>query len=162
MTSCLFDPDTVSVMSTPALVGVFGAKLSEILCQALFEQDKRKLEGWRPPPGSEQIGGVLCWMAITGLLGLAPFLDVSGLLGGFVAGFFMGMIIFSCNIRSPCQAIGWFCVGFIITLLLFIVATGWVLFEVEPNGDLLDACEYYRAVYLEDYDCDCAWMFEGF
>eukprot|EP00568_Trieres_chinensis_P017727 CAMPEP_0183329270 /NCGR_PEP_ID=MMETSP0160_2-20130417/84709_1 /TAXON_ID=2839 ORGANISM="Odontella Sinensis, Strain Grunow 1884" /NCGR_SAMPLE_ID=MMETSP0160_2 /ASSEMBLY_ACC=CAM_ASM_000250 /LENGTH=451 /DNA_ID=CAMNT_0025497459 /DNA_START=424 /DNA_END=1779 /DNA_ORIENTATION=- len=157
---CIVDPDSVSVISTPALVGLFGAKLSEILCCYFFEQDKRQLEGWRPPPGSEQIGGVLCWSTLLTLLGLAPYMEFSAIGGGAIGGFVVGMVVFSCNIRKPFYAITWFLSGFILTLIYFTTTVLYLLFKTKPNQDLLDACEYYRDVYEENYDCECAWMFE--
>ena len=158
---CLLDPDTTSVTSSAAIMGLFGGKLSELLSQTFFEQDKRGLSGRRPDPGTEQVGGVLCWMAIVSLTGLAPYIDFSAHIGGVLTGFLVGMVLFSCNIRNPCFAIGWFLIGMTLLVVLSVPAILFLLYRTNPAEGMADPCEFYRNLFDEDYDCSCSMIFSS-
>ena len=92
--SCCFMPDNISVGSSGAVMGLFGAKFAEItlLC---CEKGKTRKERWvstmRNRQACQVIGGIVIVMAMS----FIPFVDWAAHVGGVVSGFVIGIVCFS-------------------------------------------------------------------
>lgn len=152
--SCVFNPDEIGVSSSGALMGLFGSKLSEIVTCNLFELETRsRLQYVR----LNLLGNVLCSSAVIFLLCFVTYIDISGHIGGLLSGILVGVIAFCNRIESGCLRFLWAVIG------LFGLCGGgaylgfllWV--ETYPDEELGDACEYFRHLYPEGYECECKW-----
>lgn len=150
--SCVESPDTIGVCSSGAVMGLFGAKIAQAITYAIFD-----LEHHADGVQLDQLGGVLCSTAIVSAVSCVTYIDLSSHIGGLLVGFLLGILIFSQPIASMCARFFWACVGlgglsaFASGLFYFL----WL--ETSPDEDLGDACQYFRNLYPEDYDCDCSW-----
>lgn len=151
--SCVSMPDSVSVGSSGAVMGLFGAKLSEVFCRAC-ESRRTRQDEIAYEVRMDQLGGVLCSLAIVGLFSFIPYVDWAAHLGGLLAGQTVGLIIFSARIRSWCWKTVWSMAGIALTIIGFFVAIGYMLSVVEPAEELRDVCGYYKQ-YFDDYECNC-------
>ena len=136
-------------------MGLFGAKLSEVLCIFFFTLSRKnayKVHNIR----MEQFGGVFCSLSVITLFSFIPFIDWAGHIGGFCAGFFIGMIIFSSQIESRLCRLLWGVAGFLSMILFFVGGLIQLYTVVEPDESLADVCQYYRAYYYEGYECICS------
>jgi membrane associated rhomboid family serine protease len=153
-TSCVMNPDEIGVSSSGALMGLFGAKIAQIVTYNICEVES---PSYREEVRVDQLGGVLCGTAVTFMFALFPYIDLSGHLGGLASGFMAGVILFCNSIESKCVRFLWALVGFggiiggATTLCYFL----WV--ETYPDDELADACQYFRNLYPEGYACECAW-----
>lgn len=147
-------PDSISVVSSGALMGLYGAKLSQILGWSMFElQNEAYYESVR----LDQLSGVMCSLAVTTSLSYCSYIDWAGQVGGLGAGFLGGMFIFSRPLRSMCAKFFWGFTGW-LGLLGGGAALGYLLwFETNPDEDLADVCSYFRNLYPEGYECECVW-----
>lgn len=157
--SCLaasaIDPNEIGVCSSGALMGLFGAKIAQVITWSIFTLDK----DYRKQANSmfERLGGVVWSATIVFLLTFFTYIDWSSHLGGLVTGFLVGMIFFSYAIASKCCRAIWLCIG-IIGLVAGGSVLGVVLFNyTEADEELADACDYFRNLYPEGYACECAW-----
>jgi len=149
--SCAANPDTVGVGSSGALMGLFGAKLAQVVTQVCFDFSKREEDSIR----LEQLSSVLCSLSVILGLSFFTYIDWSGHMGGLGTGFMVGMIAFSQPIRSKLSRTVWRLLG-IVLLLSGIPIVFYIFIEmVEPDEDLGDTCEYFRNLYAEGYDCSC-------
>jgi membrane associated rhomboid family serine protease len=153
-TSCVMNPDEIGVSSSGALMGLFGAKIAQIVTYNLFTLDgKSHYEDVRV----DRLGGVLCGASITFLFAFFTYIDLSGHLGGLAFGFMAGVLLFCHTIESGCVRFLWALFGFggVIggaTALCYLL---WV--ETYPDEELGDACQYFRNLYPEGYVCECQW-----
>lgn len=156
--SSILLPDDVCVGSSGAVMGLYGAKLSEVMCLAFFDTMGKDIDLLGDTMRIEQLAGVLCSGAVVCLFSLIPYVDWAGHLGGLGAGFVVGMTIFAKRIRSTAWKILWGGLGIILVSLGF----GYGLYylfgkgEVQPDEELADACEYFRRLFVEGYDCACS------
>jgi membrane associated rhomboid family serine protease len=150
--SCAANPDTVGVGSSGAIMGLFGAKLAQVVMQVCFDFSKREEDSIR----LEQLSSVLCSLSVVLGLSFFTYIDWSGHMGGLATGFVVGMIAFSQPIRSKLSRTIWRLLG-IILLLTGVPVVFYIFIEiVEPDEDLGDTCEYFRNLYAEGYDCSCS------
>jgi membrane associated rhomboid family serine protease len=157
--SCCFMPNNISVGSSGAVMGLFGAKFAEItlLC---CEKGKTRQERWantmRNRQACQVIGGIIIVMAMS----FIPFVDWAAHVGGVVAGFVIGIVCFSFQLGRRDSIVSW-----VFVALWFIVGLGGVIAlyscmlvymytEVEANPDLKDVCAYYQQ-FFDDYECNC-------
>ena len=70
--SVIFMPDAISVGSSGAVMGLFGAKLSEVICR-FFESDKTKEERVAHQVRKEQCAGVTCSVTLVMLFSFIPY-----------------------------------------------------------------------------------------
>ena len=150
-TSSVVNPDAIGVCSSGALMGLFGAKIAQVISWSCFEiQQNVQVH-------LDQLGGVMCSAAIISILSCFTYIDLAGHMGGLGAGFLAGMFVFSNQIESTCIRILWGGTG----LLGLLGASGLVgyllLFETYADPELGDACSYFRNLYPEGYDCECVW-----
>jgi rhomboid protease GluP len=150
--STIFDEDTIAVGSSGALMGMFGGKLAEIITLSLFDlKDDRYDDLVRV----DQISSTMCGMALVFILSAFTYIDWSGLVGGFLFGFLGGVILLSGPVGSCCTRFFW--ISF--SLLGLSSSTAGVLYliltKIEPDDQLADVCDYFRAFFPEDYECQC-------
>mmetsp|Transcript_25202 Transcript_25202/g.37102 ORF Transcript_25202/g.37102 Transcript_25202/m.37102 type:complete len:320 (+) Transcript_25202:19-978(+) len=153
MLSCIVMPDYVSVGSSGAVCGLFGAKLAEVFCRAC-ESQKTRQGRIGHEIRKEQLGGVLCSVIVVGLFSFIPFVDWGAHLGGLLTGMAVGMVIFSCSIVTLCWRLFWFLTGAALTVRGFTAAANFMYGGLEPSQDLEDVCGYY-AQFFDDYECNC-------
>ncbi len=152
--SCVVNPDEIGVSSSGAIMGLFGAKISQIIAYNSFKlHSSHYLEAAR----FDQMGGVFCSASVMFLLSLVTYIDLSANIGGFVSGFLAGMLLFCRGIASGCLRFVWAFIGF-GGLVSGAITLGYLLWvETYPDNELGDACEYFRNLYPEGYDCECKW-----
>ena len=146
-------PDQISVGSSGAVMGLFGAKFSEIFllcCERSETRVEKADERSRKEQACEVIGGIILVMAMS----FIPYVDWAAHVGGLAAGFVIGLVCFSFKIRNWCFILIWFVVGVGTTLALFSGALAYMYTTVEANDDLRDVCGYYKQ-FFEDYECQC-------
>ena len=153
--SSLVDPDTVAVGSSGSLMGLFSAKLAQVMSHTIFEVNKSNQDDMIR---LDQLSSVICGLTLVSLLSFFTYIDWSGHMGGLVVGFFGGMLFFCNPIRSCCWKILWALMG----LLGLVGSLGYVFYSLlylaEPaDEELANACEYFRYFFPEDYECGCLW-----
>lgn len=148
------DPDTIGVLSSGALMGMFGAKIAQVITWSIFRLKNNVLE---ESVHFEQLGGVMCSAATVSLLSFFTYIDWSGHLGGLVGGFLAGMVLFSCGIKSIISKLIWFTLAMAGLIIGTIMLLQTLFFKTSPDEDLGNACEYFRNLYPEGYECECVW-----
>ena len=133
-------------------MGLFAAKLAQVLIHTLFEVNKASQDEFIR---LDQLSSVVCGLIIVSLLSFFTFIDWSGHLGGLMAGFFSGMVLFSAPIRSCCVRFLWTFLGLTGLVVTLTGSIYLALTESEPSDDLADACYYFRNLYPEDHECGC-------
>mmetsp|Transcript_16587 Transcript_16587/g.38096 ORF Transcript_16587/g.38096 Transcript_16587/m.38096 type:complete len:396 (+) Transcript_16587:164-1351(+) len=150
LVSCVADPDTIAVGSSGALLGLFGAKLSQVLTQVLMDSKKSQEDSIR----LEQLSSIMCSLAIIFLLSFFTYVDWSGHMGAMATGFCTGMVAFSNSIRRWKSKLFWQCLG----ILFYGGGTGFCIYlflQTPVNDALGDACQYFRNLFDENHDCGC-------
>ena len=135
--SAIAMPDQISVGSSGAVMGLFGAKFAEIflLCCERGETRIEKADARsRKEQACEVIGGIILVMAMS----FIPYVDWAAHVGGLAAGFVIGLVCFSFKIRNWFFILLWFVIGVGTTLALFSVALAYMYNMVEANDDLRD------------------------
>ena len=132
-------------------MGIFGAKLAEILTLTIFDTFYR-----RDGAAFQHLGGTLCSLVTVCLFCAAPHNDWSGHIGGLATGFFLGMVLFGKCIRKLHLKAAWQLLG----LAIFVACLGTAINElvnyVRPSDAIGDACTYYKSIFMEmDYNCQC-------
>ena len=154
--SVIVMPGGLSVGSSGAVMGILGAKLSEIFCRAC-EPNKTLQEKVGHAMRKHQLvlagGGVILVLVFS----FIPFVDWAAHLGGMLTGMTVGLMIFSCSIRSYFWRSLWFLVGLALTLLGFGISLQYMYSgNVEIVEDLRNVCEYYQQMMGDDeYECSC-------
>lgn len=147
------DSLTIGVCSSGALMGMFGARVSQAILWTAFESEDEVIG-----QGAiifERLGGTVCSAAVVFFLTFLTFIDWSGHLGGLFTGFLVGLMYFAYAIRDKkvrftvrCSALaGMLLGGLALELVLYNYA--------QYDEELKDACNYFRNLYTEDYSCEC-------
>ena len=157
--SCLIayiiDPDTISVCSSGALMGLFGAKIAHAITWSVFTLKKEYRKQGRHM--IEQLGGVVWSATLVFLLTFLTYIDWSGHLGGLFTGFLAGIALFSYAIADGLSRTIWTSIG-IAGIVIGATLSLSVLFTItKTDEELSDACNYFRSLYSEGYICECAW-----
>jgi membrane associated rhomboid family serine protease len=153
--SSAFDPDTIAVGSSGALMGMYAAKLSQVMSHTFFDVTKTQEND---VIRLDQLSGVLCGLTLVSLLSSFTYIDWSGHMGGLVTGLFAGMILFCRPISNACSRFIWATLGVVglvstLTMVVYVLIT-----EIEPNQELADTCNYFRSLFPENYECGCLWQ----
>jgi membrane associated rhomboid family serine protease len=152
MSVCLM-PGVLSVGSSGAIMGIFGAKLAEIgcrCCEPRITVQEKVGHKIRQHQLVLVLGGIVIVMALS----FIPFVDWAAHLGGLLAGMAVGLTVFSLSMRSVMSRIVWFLVGLAVTVVGFAASLNYMYTQVEPAEQLRDICEYYQQ-FFEDYECSC-------
>mmetsp|Transcript_31260 Transcript_31260/g.47919 ORF Transcript_31260/g.47919 Transcript_31260/m.47919 type:complete len:377 (+) Transcript_31260:84-1214(+) len=152
--SVIFMPDTISVGSSGAVMGIFGGKLSEVIVRR-FERNKTKQERIGHKVRQEQFGAVACAVTVVMLFSFIPFVDWAAHLGGLVTGFVVGIACFSLWIQDNTWKWIGVATGATLSGVLFIGSLVYMYNgSVMPAQELSDVCGYYKQFY-DDYECNC-------
>lgn len=155
--SCLaaaaIDPDGISVCSSGALMGLFGARLAQAILWTAFETNTEYIGQGQAI--FERLTGIVCSAAGVFALTLLTFIDWSGHLGGLFTGVFAGIFVFAhaihdSRIKNGLRILSSFALlfaGLWLAVLLFRFA--------QFDEELADACNYFRNLYVEGYECEC-------
>lgn len=148
-------PDAISVGSSGAVMGLFGGKGAEVLCRCC-EKESTEQDRVGHQVRKEQCAGVMCSVTVVLLFSFIPYVDWAAHLGGVVAGFCIGMVIFAADLnKAVFSKLFWLIVGICITAVYFIVVFQMMYSgEIEPAEELRDVCGYYKENF-EDYECNC-------
>jgi rhomboid protease GluP len=152
--SCVWNPDTLAVGSSGAVMGLFGAKFAQLIANTVFELVLSNDSHIR----MEQFSGVLCSLSIISILSALTYIDWSGHVGGFATGFCVGMVAISTPIRSSAIRFLWNIMGLGLLGTGAYYAFRALFTTTEPDEDLGNPCEYFRALFAEDYKCECVWQ----
>jgi membrane associated rhomboid family serine protease len=150
ISTCLM-PDGLSVGSSGAVMGIFGAKISEIFCRAY--ESRESVQGKvghaiRKHQLAEALGGAIIVM----LFSFIPFVDWAAHLGGLLTGITLGLAVFAFSVESMVWRCIWFATGLALTITLFVTSLMYMYNDVEPVERLRDVCAYYQE-FFEDYEC---------
>lgn len=166
--STIFMPDNISVGSSGAVMGLFGAKLAEIMllcCEKSTTIQEAAGAASRKHQSCLVIGGIL----IVAAMSFIPYVDWAAHLGGMIAGFALGLVLFAYRIRNWCLKLFWLVAGALVAVALYSAGVAYMYTMVETNEELRDVCGYYQQ-FFEDYECQCmldeaiefgSWSFGG-
>lgn len=153
--SVIVIPNTVGVGSSGSVCGLFGAKLAEgiIRCRESRKSEQDKLSH---DILCEQFGTTLCSVVLVLLFSFVPYVDWAAHVGGLLAGFTVGLMVFSFRVKALKWKCFWFMFGFTITFFGFAVSIVKMMDEVKDGvaEEMGDVCGYYKQ-YFEDYECNC-------
>jgi hypothetical protein len=134
-------------------MGMFGAKIAQTVAWSIFELKNSLLA---QSSRFDQLGGVMCSAAMLSLLSFFTFIDWSGHMGGLCSGLLAGMVLFAKPIASRAFRAIWATTGF-FGLIIGVTILTKKLVHIEADEELGDACQYFRSLYPEGYDCECVW-----
>jgi membrane associated rhomboid family serine protease len=152
--STCFLPGVLSVGSSGAVMGIFGAKLSEIVCRSCESREsvqEKVGHAIRKHQLAEALGGSIIVM----LFSFIPFVDWAAHLGGLLTGITVGLTVFAFSVESMVWRCIWLVVGLALTITLFATSLTYMYNDVEPVERLRDVCAYYQE-FFEDYECSCS------
>ena len=76
-------------------------------------------------------------------------------MGGLLAGFCMGIILFALQIKKAIWKMFWLLIGVCFTTVYFAVTLQYMYSgKIDPSDQLRDVCGYYKQ-YFDDYECNC-------
>jgi membrane associated rhomboid family serine protease len=153
--SSVYDPDTIAVGSSGALMGLFAAKLAQVMSHTMFEVNKANQDD---VIRLDQLSSVIIGLILVSLLSFFTYIDWSGHMGGLAAGFFSGMVLFCNPIKSCCIKIVWSLLGVAGLMAGFGYVFYTLLTVTDPDEELGDACAYFRSLFPEGYECGCLWQ----
>jgi membrane associated rhomboid family serine protease len=147
--STLFDPDTIAVGSSGALMGLYAAKLAQITTGICFNVSKDNAIRL------DQLSSVLCGLTLVSMLSCFTYIDWSGHFGGLVSGFLSGMVLFSYPIKGCCSWFFWSLFGLAGLGATSAAVVNYLMLTYEPFEELGAVCDYFRSVFPETYECGC-------
>jgi membrane associated rhomboid family serine protease len=154
--SVIVMPNAVSVGSSGAVMGLFGGKLAEVMLRCC-ERQITKQDRVAATVRKEQCCVVTFSVIIVMAFSFIPFVDWAAHLGGLVAGFVIGLALFSFAVQG-CYGIWkivWLSLGLAAASALFIGAITYMYSgQVEAAEELRDVCGYYKENF-ENYQCNC-------
>eukprot|EP00547_Thalassionema_nitzschioides_P001490 CAMPEP_0194206390 /NCGR_PEP_ID=MMETSP0156-20130528/5439_1 /TAXON_ID=33649 /ORGANISM="Thalassionema nitzschioides, Strain L26-B" /LENGTH=321 /DNA_ID=CAMNT_0038932911 /DNA_START=130 /DNA_END=1095 /DNA_ORIENTATION=+ len=152
--SVIFMPNSISVGSSGAVMGLFGAKLAEVMCRCCESEDSRQ-KRVAHTVRKEQCGGTLCAVTLVMAFSFIPYVDWAAHLGGLLAGLLAGFAVFSCSMEMMMSRIFWFLLGTAVTVTAFVMSLNYMYSGViDPAEELRDVCGYYQQ-FFDDYECHC-------
>jgi hypothetical protein len=111
---------------------LFGAKLAEgiIRCRESRKSEQDKLSH---DILCEQFGTTLCSVVLVLLFSFVPYVDWAAHVGGLLAGFTVGLMVFSFRVKALKWKCFWFMFGFTITFFGFAVSIVKMMDEVKDG-----------------------------
>lgn len=151
--SVIFKPEAISVGSSGAVMGLFGAKLTEVVLRACERTDspQRKVAY---QVRKEQCAMVTCSVTVVMLFSFVPMVDWAAHAGGVVGGMVIGVLLFSSEMELCLWKTAWAMVGLAGTVAFFVTLVTYMYETTEPIDELRDVCGYYQQ-YYDDYQCNC-------
>jgi membrane associated rhomboid family serine protease len=148
-------PDAISVGSSGAVMGLFGGKGAEVICRCC-ESNNTDQDHVAYQVRKEQCAGVMCSVTVVMLFSFIPYVDWAAHLGGLLAGFCVGMILFAIDLKKACiSKLIWLLVGVGLTGVFFALLLQHMYSgNVEAAEELRDVCGYYKQNF-EEYQCNC-------
>jgi membrane associated rhomboid family serine protease len=147
-------PNAVSVGSSGAVMGLFGAKLSEVVLRAC-DRHTTQQDVVAATVRKEQCCVVTASVLIVMAFSFIPFVDWAAHLGGLLAGIVVGMAIFALDIPGIGWKVAWLIVGGTATAAYFIATLTYMYSgQVQVIDELRDVCGYYKENFA-DYECNC-------
>jgi membrane associated rhomboid family serine protease len=147
-------PMAVSVGSSGAVMGLFGGKLAEVLLRAC-ERQITKQDVVAHEVRKEQCCVVTVSVIIVMLFSFIPFVDWAAHVGGLVAGFLVGLVIFAFQVHGWHWKLLWLIAGVAsVTAYFYMTVTYMYSGKVEEIDELRDVCGYYMENFA-DYQCNC-------
>jgi membrane associated rhomboid family serine protease len=154
--SVIVMPNAVSVGSSGAVMGLFGGKLAEVILRAC-ERQITKQDRIAATVRKEQCCVVTFSVIIVMAFSFIPFVDWAAHLGGLIAGFVIGLALFSFAVQG-CYGVWkivWLGLGIAAASAYFIGTLTYMYSgEVEGAEELRDVCGYYKENF-ENYECNC-------
>lgn len=151
--SVIVMPNNISVGSSGAIMGLFGAKFAEIVVLCC-EKGRTVREVAAEQSRKEQACHVIFGIIIVMAMSFIPYVDWAAHLGGCVAGFAIGIVCFSFTMRNKFGIVFWLCVGIAACFVLYTTFIA-IMFTTETDDEMRDVCAYYQKNYFEDYECKC-------
>ncbi|KAL7451069.1 hypothetical protein ACHAWC_002911 [Mediolabrus comicus] len=145
-------PDQISVGSSGAIMGLFGAKFAEIIV-LLCEKGRTVRELAAQESRKEQRVHVIFGIVIVMAMSFIPYVDWAAHLGGLVVGFFIGLVCFSFTMRNKFGTVFWLGVGIAGGIILYSTFIA-IMFTTETDDQMRDICGYYQQ-HFENYECKC-------
>ena len=103
----------------------------------------------------EQGFAVTCSVIVVLLFSFVPYVDWAAHLGGLIAGFCIGVMMFTLELEYLVSKFVGFTIGLTMTVIGFAFAMGYMYSgQVEIIEELRDVCGYYTEV-VQDYECNC-------
>jgi len=146
--SCIALPDSLGVGSSGAIMGILGAWLAEIVC------------AWSSTPeeelGQRSANLVLVFLniLITLSFSLVPLVDWAAHIGGLLAGWMMGVVLFGHKFQSPIWRHGSRIVCLTGLVVFCVAGMVTIATTLDPSRDLLHVCREYREA-VDDDDIPC-------
>ena len=108
----------------------------------------------------EQFGTVLCSVILILAFSFIPYVDWAAHVGGLIGGFAVGMLLFSCRVKTWRWRITWFLTGFMITAIGLALGIVYMHEVIKGNvaDEMADVCGYYEEYFRnngQDYQCNC-------
>jgi membrane associated rhomboid family serine protease len=154
--SVIVMPNAVSVGSSGAVMGLFGGKLAEVLLRCC-ERQITKQDQVAATVRKEQCCVVTFSVILVMAFSFIPFVDWAAHLGGLVAGFVIGLALFSFAVQG-CYGVWkivWLSLGLAAASAFFIGTITYMYSgQVEAAEELRDVCGYYKENF-ENYECNC-------
>lgn len=147
-------PNAVSVGSSGAVMGLFGAKLSEVVLRSC-DRHVTKQDAVAAAVRQEQCCVVTVSVIAVMLFSFIPFVDWAAHVGGLVTGILVGVVVFACDIPSLPWRVIWLIIGVAAVATYFAYTITYMYSgQVAVIDELRDVCGYYEATY-PDYQCNC-------
>mmetsp|Transcript_12379 Transcript_12379/g.16236 ORF Transcript_12379/g.16236 Transcript_12379/m.16236 type:complete len:365 (+) Transcript_12379:343-1437(+) len=152
--SVIVMPQSVSVGSSGAVMGLFGAKLAELLLKWCHKADTKEAR-ISAKVRKEQCCMVTCSVVTVMAFSFIPYVDWAAHLGGLLGGLVIGCVIFALELEFMSCKFLWFALGLATTIAMYAAAI-WYMYngDIEVVEELRDVCGYYQQQF-EDYECRC-------
>jgi membrane associated rhomboid family serine protease len=157
--SVIVMPNTVGVGSSGSVCGLFGAKMAEAFCR-MCESQKSEQAKLSHDILCEQFGTTLCSVILILAFSFIPYVDWAAHVGGLIGGYAVGMLLFSCYVKTWRWRIIWFLTGFLMTAVGLVLGVVYMHEEIKGNvaDEMKDVCGYYEDYFQGqgiDYECNC-------
>lgn len=153
--STVISPNTIGVGSSGAVCGLFGAKIAETLCRCC-QPRRTNYEKVKFGVLMKEFATTMSSVILILLLSFIPYVDWAAHVGGMLSGFTLGIVIFSCKIKTPKWRILWFIFGITISAMFYCIT--FIMMYQESKDKIADGmndvCSYYMKIF-DDYKCNC-------
>ena len=108
----------------------------------------------------EQFGSVLCSVVLILAFSFIPYVDWAAHVGGLIGGFAVGLLLFSCKVKTWRWRFIWFLFGLLLTGIGLALGITYMHEEIKANvaEEMEDVCGYYQEYFQgmgQEYECNC-------